>query len=66
MWAITRIPGKMANYRKRGPLNEIGIAIQIFQIAYVVITAIIIIMNERKGHMRERQRKGRINDLKEL
>jgi hypothetical protein len=30
-----------------GPLNEIGIAIQVFQIAYVVITAIIIVKERR-------------------
>jgi hypothetical protein len=29
-----------SSYRKGGPLNEIGITIQVFQIAYVVITAI--------------------------
>lgn len=34
-------------YRKRSPLNEIGIAIQVFQIAYVVITAIIIVKEMR-------------------
>jgi hypothetical protein len=52
MWAITRIPGNPITGRG-GPLNEIGIAIQVFQIAYVVITAIIIV-KEKRGHIREK------------
>jgi hypothetical protein len=46
MWAVTRMPGNPITGRG-GPLNEIGIAIQVFQIAYVVITAIILV-KERK------------------
>ena len=41
MWAMTRIPGNPITGRG-GPINEIGIAIQIFQIAYIVLTVIII------------------------
>jgi hypothetical protein len=52
MWAITRTPGNPITGRG-GPLNEIGIAIQVFQIAFVVITAIIIV-KERGGRMREK------------
>ena len=52
MWAITRMPGNPITGRG-GPLNEIGIAIQVFQIAYVVITAIIIV-KERRGQVREK------------
>jgi hypothetical protein len=37
-----------------GPLNEIGIAIQVFQIAYVVITAIIIV-KERRANVKTRK-----------
>ena len=47
LWAITRMPGNPITGRG-GSFSEIGIAIQIFQIAYVVITAIII-MKERKA-----------------
>jgi hypothetical protein len=46
LWAITRTPGNPITGRG-GPLNEIGIAIQVFQIAYVVITAIIIVKERR-------------------
>jgi hypothetical protein len=46
LWAITRMPGNPITGRG-GPLNEIGIAIQVFQIAYVVITAIIIAKERR-------------------
>jgi hypothetical protein len=38
---MTRMPGNPITGRG-GPINEIGIAIQVFQIAYIVITAIII------------------------
>ena len=46
LWAITRMPGNPITGRG-GPLNEIGISIQVFQIAYVVITAIIIVKEMR-------------------
>lgn len=41
MWVMTRIPGNPITGRG-GPINEIGIAIQVFQIAFIVLTAIII------------------------
>jgi hypothetical protein len=41
MWVMTRIPGNPITGRG-GPINEIGIAIEVFQIAYIVLTAIII------------------------
>jgi hypothetical protein len=48
MWAITRMPGNPIIGRG-GPINEIGIAIEVFQIAYVVITAMIIVKESKKG-----------------
>ncbi|MGI8832305.1 MAG: hypothetical protein ACR2IS_06690 [Nitrososphaeraceae archaeon] len=51
VWAMTRMPGNPITGRG-GPINEIGIAIQVFQIAFVVLSTIIIVM-ERRGHMRE-------------
>lgn len=51
MWAITRIPGNSITGRG-GPISEMGIAVEIFQIAYVIITAIII-LKERRGHIKE-------------
>ena len=41
MWAMTRIPDNPITGRG-GPISEMAIAIEVFQIAYVVITAIII------------------------
>jgi hypothetical protein len=41
MWAIIRMPGNPITGRG-GPISEMGIAIEAFQIAYLVITAIII------------------------
>jgi hypothetical protein len=51
IWAITRMPGNPITGRE-GPISEMGIAVEIFQIAYVVITAIII-AKERKGSTKE-------------
>ncbi|MFY9564718.1 MAG: hypothetical protein WAQ29_00050 [Nitrososphaeraceae archaeon] len=42
IWAITRIPGNHITGRGR-PISEMAIAVEIFQIAYVVITIIILI-----------------------
>lgn len=41
LWAITRIPNPITAGRAL-PINENGIAIEVFQIAYIVITSIII------------------------
>ena len=51
MWGITRMPGNPITGRG-GPISEMGIAVEIFQIAYVIITAIII-LKERRGHIKE-------------
>ena len=51
VWAMTRMPGNPITGRG-GPINEIGIAIQVFQIAFVVLSTIIIV-RESRGHMRE-------------
>ena len=48
MWVITRVPGNPITGRG-GPISEMAIVIEIFQIAYIVITAIII-LKERRGH----------------
>jgi hypothetical protein len=40
LWVITRIPDNPITGRG-GPINERAIAVEVFQIAYVVITAII-------------------------
>ena len=41
MWVMTRAPGNPITGRG-GPISEMAIAIEVFQIVYVVITAIII------------------------
>ena len=48
MWVITRVPGNPVTGRG-GPISEMAIVIEIFQIAYIIITAIII-LKERLGH----------------
>ncbi|MGB8778385.1 MAG: hypothetical protein WCC82_09155 [Nitrososphaeraceae archaeon] len=48
MWVITRVPGNPVTGRG-GPISEMAIVIDIFQIAYIIITAIII-LKERRGH----------------
>ena len=50
IWVITRMPGNPITGRG-GPIGEMAIVIEIFQIAYVIITSIIIV-KERRGHNR--------------
>ena len=52
IWAITRMPGNPITGRG-GPIGETAIATEIFQIAYVIITSIIIV-KERRGHIRSK------------
>ena len=47
MWVITRMPGNPITGRG-GPIGEMAIVIEIFQIAYIIITSIIIV-KERRG-----------------
>jgi len=47
LWAITRFPNPITAGRAL-PINETGIAIDVFQITYIVITSIII-AKERSG-----------------
>jgi uncharacterized membrane protein YuzA (DUF378 family) len=49
IWAITRMPGNPITGRG-GPIGEMAIVIEIFQIAYIIITSIIIV-KERRGHI---------------
>jgi hypothetical protein len=51
MWVITRVPGNPITGRG-GPISEMAIVIEIFQITYIIITAIII-LKERRGHIKE-------------
>ena len=41
MWVMTRIPGNPITGRG-GPISEMAVAIEVFQVAYIIITAIII------------------------
>jgi uncharacterized membrane protein YuzA (DUF378 family) len=50
MWVITRMPGNPITGRG-GPIGEMAIVLEIFQIAYVIMTTIIIV-KERRGHIR--------------
>jgi hypothetical protein len=60
MWAITRMPGNPITGRG-GPISEMAIAIEVFQIAYVIITSIIIASKERRGHAKEVVKSGNLN-----
>src|SRR5215208_1664798 len=48
MWAITRMPGNPITGRG-GPISDMAIAIEIFQIAYIIITVIILVVKESRG-----------------
>src|ERR687889_2041394 len=50
MWAMTRIPGNPITGRG-GPISEMAIAIEVIQITYIVLTAIII-AKERKREVK--------------
>src|SRR5919112_1992540 len=52
MWAITRMPGNPITGRG-GPISDMAIAIEVFQIAYVIITAIIIGEGRKRPYKRE-------------
>ena len=47
MWDMTRIPDNPITGRG-GPISEMTIAIEVFQIAYVVLTAIIIVKDTKR------------------
>jgi hypothetical protein len=47
MWAITRMPGNPITGRG-GPISEMAIAVEIFQVAYIIITAIIAAKEPRR------------------
>jgi len=48
MWSTTRLPGNPPTGRE-GSINDIGIAIEVLQSAYIVLTAIII-AKEKRSH----------------
>jgi hypothetical protein len=59
IWAITRMPGNPITGRG-GPISEMAIAIEVFQIAYIIITSIII-AKERRGHVKEVVKSDKLN-----
>ena len=48
MYAVTRVPGNPITGRG-GPINAMAIAIEVFQISYIVLTAIIIARETRRS-----------------
>ena len=56
LYHVTRVPKPLTGGRP-APTNEIGIAIMVFQIAYIAITAIILV-RERRMKVSERQQLG--------
>jgi hypothetical protein len=59
MWAITRIPGNPITGRG-GPISEMAVAIEVFQVAYIIITAIII-TKESKSSISQTMKDERLN-----
>ena len=53
LWALTRAPNAITGGRAL-PIDEIGISIVAFQIAYVMIT-VIIIVKERNGRVKSQE-----------
>jgi hypothetical protein len=48
MWVMTRIPGNPIT-GTGGPISEMAVAIEVFQVAYIIITAIIIAKESRSS-----------------
>ena len=48
MWVMTRIPGNPITGRG-GPISEMAVAIEVFQVANIIITAIIIAKESRSS-----------------
>jgi hypothetical protein len=48
LWIITRVPNPITGGRGL-PINEMGLAVEVFQIAYIVLTAIIIAKKQKKS-----------------
>src|SRR5918994_3415476 len=48
IWVITRVPDNPITGRG-GPISEMAVAIEVFQIAYIIITAIIIAKESRSS-----------------
>ena len=48
MWAMTRVPGNPITGRG-GPISEMAVAIEVFQIAYIVLAGIIIAKEIKRG-----------------
>ncbi len=59
MWVMTRIPGNPITGRG-GPISEVAIAIEVFQVAYIIITAIII-TKESKSSISQTIKDERLN-----
>jgi hypothetical protein len=59
MWVMTRIPGNPITGRG-GPISEMAIAIEVFQVAYIIITAIII-AKESKSSISQTIKDERLN-----
>jgi hypothetical protein len=49
MWVMTRVPGNPITGRG-GPISEMAVAIEVFQVAYIIITAIIIAKESRSSN----------------
>src|ERR671918_315566 len=47
MWAMTRVPGNPITGRG-GPISEMAVAIEVFQIAYIVLAGIIIAKESKR------------------
>jgi hypothetical protein len=55
IWVITRMPENPITGRG-GPISEMAIAVEIFQIAYVIITAIILVTESRRRKISPREK----------
>jgi hypothetical protein len=57
MWTMTRMPGNPITGRG-GPISDMDIAIEVFQIVYIVLTAIIIVKESRGARISPKEKTG--------
>jgi hypothetical protein len=55
LWAMTRLPNNPITGERPFPINAMGITIEILQLAYIVLTAMIIVKEKRSSSRRGAQ-----------
>ena len=52
LWAMTRLPNNLITGERPFPINAMGITIEILQIAYIILTAMVIVKERSSNNRR--------------